>query len=208
MEIKKVTEDMRKKLNAPLPAEAVKPHPTKTYLSSIKAIYVTERLNDVFGIGAWTLKTELITSTEKGMIVVKVTLTIPEYGVYYESFGGNDNGGEASKNFDLGDAYKGATTDAITKICSYMEIGIAVFKGQKSQPEPSQKPKSNNDSFTPLMSESQRKEIEALLAHPLMPSDVIEKGNEWLKKFDNSEASASVVIEAYKNKIENEKLKK
>lgn len=54
------------------------------------------------------------------MVVVKVTLEIPEYGVYYESFGGNDNGGEGSKNFDLGDAYKGATTDAITKIASFM----------------------------------------------------------------------------------------
>ena len=34
-----------------------------------------------------------------------------------------------SRNFDLGDAYKGATTDAITKIGSYLEIGIDVFKG-------------------------------------------------------------------------------
>lgn len=115
-------------LKAPLPAEAVKPHPTKTYLSSIKAIYVTERLNDVFGCGAWQIRTQLVTESEKGMVVVKVTLEIPEYGVYYESFGGNDNGWEQSKNFDLWDAYKGATTDWITKIGSYLGIGIAVFQ--------------------------------------------------------------------------------
>tara|TARA_R110000851_G_scaffold328191_1_gene498517 strand:- start:1630 stop:1776 length:147 start_codon:yes stop_codon:yes gene_type:complete len=48
MEIKTVTDEMVLKLKAPLPSEAVTQHPTKTYLSSIKAIYVLERLNEVF----------------------------------------------------------------------------------------------------------------------------------------------------------------
>lgn len=135
----KITTDMRDKLRAPLPAEAITTHPTKTYLSSIKAIYVTERLNEVFGVGVWQLRTDQIERAEGGTVVVKTTLTIPEYGVHYESFGGNDNGGEKSKNFDLGDAYKGATTDSITKICSYMEIGIDVYKG-KSKPAKTEKP--------------------------------------------------------------------
>lgn len=117
-------------LKRPLPQEAITQHPTKTYLSSIKAIYVTERLNDVFGVGAWQIKTNHITTAEKGMVVVKVEFSVPDYGIYYESFGGNDNGGESNKNFDLGDAYKGATTDAITKIGSYLGIGIDVFKGK------------------------------------------------------------------------------
>ena len=125
----KITNEMREQLRKPLPKEAVTKHPTKTYLSSIKAIYVTERLNDVFGVGAWNTKTEIVNTLDNGMVVVKVIFTIPEYGVYHECFGGNDNGGEKSKNFDLGDAYKGAMTDAITKICSWLEIGIDVFKG-------------------------------------------------------------------------------
>ena len=129
MEIQEITKEMYEALKKPLPTEAVKPHPTKVYLSSIKAIFVTERLNDVFGCGAWQIRTEKAQDGDKGMVVVKVTLTIPKYGVYYESFGGNDNGGEGSKNFDLGDAYKGATTDGITKIGSYLGIGIEVFKG-------------------------------------------------------------------------------
>lgn len=129
MEIKTITKEMYEALKRPLDAKAVTKHPTKTYLSSIKAIYVTERLNDVFGCGTWQIRTEKISENDKGMIVVKTTLTIPQYGVYYESFGGNDNGGDGNKNFDLGDAYKGATTDAITKICSYMGIGIDIFKG-------------------------------------------------------------------------------
>lgn len=129
-----ITNEIKAILNRPLPAEAVTPHPSKTYLSSIKSIYVTERLNEAFGIGAWQIATEFIERKEK-MVVVKTTLTIPEYDIHYESFGGNDNA-------DLGDAYKGASTDAITKICSWLGIGADVFKGiqtgKKSAPRPSQ----------------------------------------------------------------------
>lgn len=134
--MKILTQDQIDLIKKPLPPEAIKPHPTKTYLSSIKAIYVTERLNDVFGIGSWQLRTQLETNAWKGMIVVKVTLEIPEYWIYYESFGWNDNGWDTSKNFDLWDAYKWATTDAITKICSYIWIWIDVFKWKASQDKP------------------------------------------------------------------------
>lgn len=133
MQLKTLTPDQVNLLKKPLPSEAVKPHPTKTFLSSIKAIYVVERLNEVFGIGSWNLKSEVIDNST-AMIVVKSTLTISEYGIELESFGGNDNGGENSKNHDLGDAYKGAVTDAFTKICSYLEIGIDVFKGKENKP--------------------------------------------------------------------------
>lgn len=128
--MEKISPKMYEQLKAPLPSEAISPHPTKTYLSSIKAIYVTERLNDVFWCGSWTTKVEVVEKWEKGMVVVKVIFEVPEYWIYYESFGWNDNGGEGSKNFDLWDAYKGATTDAITKIGSFMGIAIDVFKGK------------------------------------------------------------------------------
>lgn len=131
----KSDEQLTKELSAPLPAQAVKPHPTKTFLSSIKAIYVTERLNQVFGIGGWSVAVQEIERGEKGMVVVKATIKVDDYDIYYECYGGNDNGGENSKNFDLGDAYKGATTDAITKIGSYLGIGIEVFKGLATAPQ-------------------------------------------------------------------------
>jgi hypothetical protein len=83
---------------------------------------VTERLNEVFGVGSWKLFTEYIEKVDK-MVVVKVTFRIPEYNIDYECFGGNDNA-------DLGDAYKGATTDALTKIASWLGIGSEVFKGE------------------------------------------------------------------------------
>lgn len=145
-----ITNDIKAILNRPLPAEAVTPHPSKTYLSSIKSIYVTERLNEAFGEGAWQTKVEHITTdrylvkrkidgkdtmVEQRMVVVKLQLDIPSFGIHYESFGGNDNE-------DLGDAYKGASTDALTKICSWLGIGADVFKGlqtgKKSAPRPAQ----------------------------------------------------------------------
>lgn len=139
METKQLSAEQMEQLRKPLPSEAVKQHPTKTFLSTIKAIYVVERLNEVFGIGRWHLKSEII-DNKTAMIVVRSVLTVPEYGIELESFGGNDNGGENSKGHDLGDAYKGATTDALTKICSYLEIGMDVFKGKQGSNPPAARP--------------------------------------------------------------------
>lgn len=138
--MEKLSQTQKDLIAKPLPAEAVTQHPTKTYLSSIKAIYVTERLNEVFGFWWWTIKVKKEEHWEKGMVVVHVTFEVPEYWFYYECFGWNDNGGETSKNFDLWDAYKWATTDAITKIASWIGIWAEVFKGKqkwgnKSQPK-------------------------------------------------------------------------
>ena len=135
METKKtITPEMKAKLDAPLPKEAIKQHPSKKFLSTINAIFVTERLNDVFGVGSWRTKTETVTSapTKTGttMVVTKTIFEIPEYGIYYECYGGNDNA-------DLGDAYKGSMTDAITKIGSYLGIGAHVWK---NNPTPAEQP--------------------------------------------------------------------
>ena len=129
--MEKLTQEQENLLKSPLPAEAVTQHPTKTYLSSIKAIYVTERLNDVFGIWVWQVRTDFVENAGNWMVVVKTKLEVPSYGIYYECFWGNDNWWETNKNFDLWDAYKWATTDAITKICSYMWIWANVFKGKQ-----------------------------------------------------------------------------
>jgi hypothetical protein len=130
---------LKDKLLVPLPPESITPHATKTYLSSIKAIYVTERFNEVFGIGGWTTKVEHTCTQPKkadskfgDMVVVKVTFEVPAEGIYYEAYGGNDN-------LDLGDAYKGAMTDALTKIGSYLGVGIDVFKGKVKSQEPYKK---------------------------------------------------------------------
>lgn len=194
--MEKVTKEMREALRMPLPVGAVTKHPTKTFLSSIKAIYVTERLNDVFGVGSWQIKVNHVTTTDKSMVVVKVEFSIPEYGIYFECYGGNDNGGENSKNFDLGDAYKGATTDALTKIGSYLEIGIDVFKGLgNTAPAPQQQPKKwlnitySNGSDTKewlnvitAINDGKITTIEEIKKHYSLSKEVEVKINELLKK--------------------------
>jgi hypothetical protein len=122
---------MRNKLRLALPEKACKKHPTKSFLTSINPMYVIERLNDVFGVGSWHVKNDVILSDiNQGSIVVKVTLEIPEYNIYLEQFGGNDNGGKDKKGFDLGDCFKGACTDGLTKLASYLEIGISIYQNQ------------------------------------------------------------------------------
>ena len=194
--MEKVTTEMRQALRMPLPKDAVKQHPTKTFLSSIKAIYVTERLNDVFGVGSWQIKVNHVTTTDKSMVVVKVEFSIPEYGIYFECYGGNDNGGENSKNFDLGDAFKGATTDALTKIGSYLEIGIDVFKGLgNAAPAPQQQPKKwlnitdSNGSDTKewlnvitAINDGKITTIDEIKKHYSLSKEVEVKINELLKK--------------------------
>ncbi len=122
MEKKVLTLTQIELLKKPLPKEAISPHPTKSYLSTIKAIYVVERLNEVFGTGAWTIRGEKIIEATEKMVVIESKFEAPEYGIILWAFGGNDNA-------DRGDAYKGAVTDALTKIGSFLGIGMDVFKG-------------------------------------------------------------------------------
>lgn len=125
-----MTQDKEKLLSQPLPPEAITQHPTKTFLSSIKGIYVTERFNEVFGVGKWRVKVEHVTTEKKkesskvgDMVVVKVIFEVPDENIYYEAYGGNNND-------DLGDAFKGAMTDGMTKIGSWLGVGIDVYKGK------------------------------------------------------------------------------
>lgn len=140
MEIKPITKEMREELRKPLDAKAVSAIATKPHLSSIKPIFITERLNSVFGLGAWQVRADLINpvsseqkTSSKGRLyteytsLVKVIFTIPAYGVYYECIAG-------STNEDEGDAVKGGISDCISKIGSWLEIGIDVYKGNGNKP--------------------------------------------------------------------------
>src|SRR5712692_7750900 len=116
--------ELLEKLKAPLPAEAVSPNPDRPGLSVIKVIYVVERLNEVFGLNGWHVVNQVVESGR--MIVVKATVTVPEYGIEIEQYGGNDNP-------DRGDAYKGACTDALSKCASYLGVGMDVYKGLRDE---------------------------------------------------------------------------
>lgn len=182
MEKKQITEEMKQVLGRPLPATALKPHPKLAGKSAINAIYVSERLNEAFGIGEWTTAVEFTAKNtyiqhtkngdkEKNMVVVKLTLEVPAYGIHYECYGGNDND-------DYGDAYKGATTDALTKIGSWMGIGAHVWKddptgAKTTAPQPAPAP-------VPQMSAEEKAKrdkivIDYLYAHPADEQWYLEK---------------------------------
>lgn len=145
--MKQISQEQRAILRSPLPDEAITQNPAKPFLSAIKPIYIVERLNDVFGVGSWSTKVELLSMKDDGTTLVKTCLDIPEYNIHIEQFGGH-------QDKDIGDSAKGSATDALTKCASYLEIGIDVFRGKQthnnSQSNPAnqpiqQKPSSNNN---------------------------------------------------------------
>jgi hypothetical protein len=139
---------MREKLNKAMPAESIGRHPSMSFLSTIKSIYVTERLNDVFGSGGWDLETEIVKEERlvhnvKGKdvdydhVIVCGRLYFREFDLYGSiQFGGHDD-----KTMMAVNAYKGAITDCLSKCASLLEIGIQVFKGNPDDRTPGNKSK-------------------------------------------------------------------
>lgn len=130
MDKPKITEGMRARLREPFPGEAVTRHPTKKFLSTIKAIYIVERINDVFGIGRWDFNSEVVKHSEvgEGYVLISGTFVFLDYDVRVPvQYGGHKTVGT---NVELADGYKSAVTDCMSKCASYLEIGIDVFKGK------------------------------------------------------------------------------
>lgn len=145
MEMKKLSEEQVKQLKADFPVDAISPCPKKPFLSTIKAYSIVCRLNEVFGVGSWSLKSDYIQTEKKTQltkegkerpmyeILAKATLDIPEYNIHLEQLGGGED--EV-----LGDAGKSAITDALNKCASYLYIGYSVFNGDvKPQQQPIKK---------------------------------------------------------------------
>jgi hypothetical protein len=117
-------EEIRAKLRAPLPTEAIKPDPRNPKLSAINPAFTVERLNDVFGEDGWTEKyTVFEAHPDCSMIIVRCDFAVPKLKIQRQAFGGN-------ANEDRGDAYKGACTDALTKCASKLGIAHQVYKGE------------------------------------------------------------------------------
>ena len=98
-------------------------------LTSIKAAFVTERLNDVFGLCGTGWKYSFTKfREEQGEIGVKVTLWYrKENGEWSEPI--SQVGGKRIVKTNVTDARKSAITDGLTKIASLLGIGHNVFKG-------------------------------------------------------------------------------
>lgn len=141
-ELKEITPEMRTALRASFPDEAYKQHPTKTFLTTLKAMYVTERLNDVFGIGRWFIEDQTIERTDSYILMRGVFHSLDYNVAPIAQYGGHSTTGT---NVEIADGFKSALTDCTSKIASYLEIGIDMFKGNiivkggKAQKEPDAK---------------------------------------------------------------------
>jgi len=139
---------MRQRLNKAMPPEAITKHPTMTFLSTIKSIYVAERMNDVFGVGGWDLETEIVKEEVLIHYVGKdkvktdythVTVCGRIYFREFDLYGPIQFGGHDEKTLMAVNAYKGAVTDCLSKCASLLEIGIQVFKGNPADQTPGSK---------------------------------------------------------------------
>ena len=131
-----------------MPKQALRELPHKKGMTAITPIYVTERLNEAFGLGGWQFEPEIISDSEK-MVIIKGGVTVPTMNIRIVQFGGNDNR-------DRGDAYKGASTDALGKCASYLGIGAHVWRDE----EPSE---TETERVAEIVGPSKTKELIALL---------------------------------------------
>lgn len=179
------------KLLEPIPKWAVKPHPTRSNMTAIHPMAIIDRLNEVFGFGAWQWNTHIIDCTkeiqqtksgDRQIYVSSVhgALRIPAYDIHIEQFGG-------STNDDKGDALKGGSTDALTKCASYLGIGASIYKGQGNE-APVAPTMTPEDAITAL---SAATTIPALLAawEPLSPT--LKKDPEIVAMKDEMKAKLS-----------------
>lgn len=120
--------EIYKKLSEDFPPEAMTKDNSRGFaLTSIKAQYVRERLNEVLGVDGWATFAEVVSDTEQGVAVkLKMTILVDGKEVTRTAFGGAARKG---KSQTYGDVYKSAETDALSKAASNFGVGNSVFKG-------------------------------------------------------------------------------
>ena len=126
-ELTKISEKMYKALSADFPDEAYSVHSSKTYLTVLKAMYITERLNEVFGVGRWCIKTEVAERSDDYVLVVGEFVSLDYDVMVTPQYGGHKTTG---KGTEIADGFKSAVTDCQSKIASYLGVGINMFKGK------------------------------------------------------------------------------
>ena len=111
-------------LKADFPPEAYTVDSSRGFnLTSLKAQYLVERLNEVMGIGGWSHTGEYKEISGGVLYFGKLTLFVEDKEASHYSVGYK----EYKKN--IGDAYKSAKTESLSKAASYFGIGNDMFKG-------------------------------------------------------------------------------
>lgn len=137
-------------LKADFPAEAYTEDTSRGFaLTSLKAQYVVDRLNEVLGLEGWELTGEYKEIEEGVLYFGKLTAIIGDRTVIRESVGFSRD----KKN--VGDAYKSARTEALSKAASHLGVGDAMYKGLIAPPKSGNKPafKGKSKGFTAPVSD-------------------------------------------------------
>ena len=131
---------------------------------------IVDAMNETFGIGAWgfeELSSEIVPGDKGGLAIAQVKVWLAGIDFQPAAWGQN-----RVTRGDIGDAKKGAQTDAIKKALSYFSIGNRAYhgllhvedkqqsNGNKASKQPAQQ-KSNQPINAPLPSElrAQAKEL-------------------------------------------------
>lgn len=117
-------DELLEKLQADFPKEAHSVDSSRGFnLTSIKAQYIKERLNEVFGIFSWAFEENFVEIKTGILCHGELVVRQKDESRLIQATGFSP----IKKN--MGDAYKGASTDSLSKACSFIGIGNEVFKG-------------------------------------------------------------------------------
>lgn len=117
-------QEIYKKLKADFPTEAYSEDRSRGFsLTSLKAQYIVERLNETVGIDGWELTGEFKEVDGGVLYFGKLTLHVDGKSVTKEG-----QGFSKDKN-NVGDMYKSARTEALSKAASHFGVGDAMYKG-------------------------------------------------------------------------------
>ena len=121
-------------LTAPFPKEAYMADSSRGFaLTSVKAQYIVERLNNTLGFNNWRIDGRF-DKQEDGSVLYEGQLIL-FLGDYAKMSDGSavihsvPTVGFAKSGKNLGDTYKSAKTDALSKGTSYIGVANDVFKG-------------------------------------------------------------------------------
>lgn len=124
---KKLEEETYQKLSSPFPKEAYSEDKSRgpgLVLTSLKAQYIKERLNEALGIMNWEFISDTSHDSEGAVAHGKLTIHVGD-----KTRSVTAPGFSKAKRM-LGDTLKSAETDSLSKCASYIGVGNDVFKGQ------------------------------------------------------------------------------
>lgn len=168
-------QEIIEKIRQPIPLEATKEVSlgSRKY-TAIKAYYIIERLNSIFGIHGWSHTCEVVFINDKEA-AVKGRLSLWDYGIIIEEMGGHNDK-------DAGNRVKGAKTSSLSKCTSILGMGHEIYAQSYSKgntnpkkartikpPSPTQKPAPKKDKKT--FKVSTKENLEKVLEKVIQDND-------------------------------------